>query len=152
MGLLLGVITYIYCIYWQWCKLPIYIINTSKHSNYCSGSRGMSPLYGTEYQQDGGAPLPNVYQHNVPSAVCCTSRSKLFMLPARDECPTTWTLEYSGYLMTESTHHYRNSFECVDKDPESIPGSGASTNGAVSLLLRGVHLQWNTTHVHPIQS
>ena len=102
-----------------------------KYSNYQPGVQGNSPLYGAEYELYGGSPLPNVYQHNVPCAVCCTSRSKLFMLPARDECPTTWTLEYSGYLMTEYKTHNRNSFECVDKDAESIPGSGANTNGAL---------------------
>ena len=83
-----------------------------------------------EYKLLFGLPLPNVFGHNVPCAVCCTSRSKLFMLPARDECPTTWTLEYSGYLMTEYKTHNCNSFECVDKDPESIPGSAANTDGA----------------------
>ena len=35
--------------------------------------------------------------------------------------------------MTEYKNHYRNSFECVDKDPESIPGSAGSTNGALFL-------------------
>ena len=102
-----------------------------KYSNYQPGVQGNSPLHGTEYQQRGGSPLPNVHDHNVPCAVCSTSRSKLFMLPARDECPTTWTLEYSGYLMTERNIHHRNSFECVDKDPESIPGSAGNTDGAL---------------------
>ena len=35
--------------------------------------------------------------------------------------------------MTESIGHHRNSFECVDKDPESIPGSAAETLGALFL-------------------
>ena len=104
-----------------------------KYSNYYPGRQGMSPLYGTEYQQDHGAPLPNIEQHNVPCAVCSTSRSKLFMLPARNECPTTWTLEYSGYLMT--THyaagHYRTTYECIDKEPESVPGYNSNTDGAL---------------------
>ena len=33
--------------------------------------------------------------------------------------------------MSERFVHYRNTFECVDKDPESIPGSAASTDGAL---------------------
>ena len=104
-----------------------------KYSNYHPGVQGNSLLHGTEYIFYKGSPLPDVYYHNVPCAVCSTSRSKLFMLPARDECPTTWTLEYSGYLMTEANAHYRNSFECVDKNPESIPGSAAETLGALFL-------------------
>ena len=104
-----------------------------KYSSYQSGVQGQSPLYGTEYETPTNSPLSHVYQHNVPCAVCSTSRSKLFMLPARNECPTTWTLEYSGYLM--STYyvgsHYRTMYECVDKDPESIPGTAENENGAL---------------------
>ena len=102
-----------------------------KYSSYRPGVQGHSPLYGTEYETQTNSPLSHVHNHNVPCAVCCTSRSKLFMLPARDECPTTWTLEYSGYLMTDYKGHKRNSFECVDKDPESIPGTAAGTDGAL---------------------
>ena len=102
-----------------------------KYSNYQPGVQGHGPLHGTEYQINDESPLPSVNNHNVPCAVCCTSRSKLFMLPATVACPTTWTLEYSGYLMTERYTHYRNSFECVDKDAESISGSGATAHGAL---------------------
>ena len=109
-----------------------------KYSNYHPGVQGNSPLHGVEYELFGGSPLPNVDNHNVPCAVCSTSRSKLFMLPATVACPTTWTLEYSGYLMTEHKNHYRNSFECVDKDPESIPGSAADTDGAIFYNVEGV--------------
>ena len=42
-----------------------------------------------------------------------------------------WTLEYSGYLMTQHYNHYRNTFECVDKDAESIPGSASNVDGAL---------------------
>ena len=45
------------------------------------------------------------------------------MLPAKTVCPSTWTLEYSGYLMAAHKSDDRTSFECLDKDPESIPGS-----------------------------
>ena len=40
--------------------------------------------------------------------------------------------------MTEAYTHNRNSFECVDKDPESIPGSAADTNGALFYHVEGV--------------
>ena len=104
-----------------------------KYSSYRAGVQGHSPLHGTEYETQTNSPLSHVYEHNVPCAVCCTSRPKLFMLPARDECPTTWTLEYSGYLMTTyyASNHHRTMYECVDKNPESIPGSAANKNGAV---------------------
>ena len=51
------------------------------------------------------------------------------MISAKTQCPTDWTVEYVGYLMTE--HYSRNSrtmYECVDKDPESVPGLNAYSN------------------------
>ena len=58
------------------------------------------------------------------------------MIPAKNRCPSTWTLEYSGYLMSaykgiSSNRHYRTMFECVDKNPDSIPGSASDVNGAL---------------------
>ena len=58
------------------------------------------------------------------------------MIPAKIQCPSTWTLEYSGYLMSayKGDSHavdYRNMFECVDKNPDSIPGSASDVNGAL---------------------
>ena len=70
--------------------------------------RYYSSLYGAEYQNPiSPSALPD---HNVPCAVCYTSRrtSKL-MIPAKITCPSSWTQEYIGYLMT--THHtYRVEF------------------------------------------
>ena len=49
------------------------------------------------------------------------------MIPAKITCPASWTLEYAGYLMAEYYNHKNNVvYECVDKDAEAVPGSGAS--------------------------
>ena len=99
--------------------------------SYSPGSQSYSEIHGTEYE------LPVVagsYQHNVPCAVCFASiREAVFMIPARTSCPTGWTREYYGYLMSthQAINHHRTSFECVDKDQESVPGSQANINGAV---------------------
>ena len=108
-----------------------------RYSNFRPGVGGHSPLVGVKYMPLGW-PLPSydiVQNHNVPCAVCCTNRSKLFMLPATDECPKTWTREYSGYLMTEHRHHHRKSFECVDKKPKSLQIPGAALNGTFFSLI-----------------
>ena len=103
-----------------------------KYGAYRSGVQDYSPLHGSEYQTHGNFPIPNTYNHNVPCAVCSvTSRSRILVVPARNDCPSMWTLEYSGYLMGEYKDHYRNTFECVDKDVESIPGSTSDVNGAL---------------------
>ena len=85
-------------------------------------------VYGVEYQT-GGDLLSAVRDHDAPCAVCATSaRVMALMIPAKTQCPPSWTLEYTGYLMTERHTHHRSMFECIDKDPETVPGSAASTN------------------------
>ena len=101
-----------------------------QYGRYGPGVQGYSPIYGTEYQTSGG-PIATTSQHNVPCAVCYVStRETALMLPARMECPTSWTLEYSGYLMSAYGSHKRTMYECVDSTPDTIPGSSANTNGA----------------------
>ena len=66
--------------------------------------------------------------HNAPCAVCYTStKSVKLMIPARTSCPSSWTREYKGYLMAQSSINGNNKvYECVDEDPESVNGSAAA--------------------------
>ena len=83
-----------------------------------------APIYGVEYQTHGNTPLQPLLNHNVPCAVCHVStRAAVLMIPAWRRCPTQWTLEYTGYLMTENHTHGKGTYECVDKDAASVPGS-----------------------------
>ena len=105
-----------------------------QYGSYRPGVQGESNLYGTEYEARFGSPIQSSSEHNVPCAVCYVStRETALMLPARMECPTSWTLEYSGYLMStmQGGNHYRTMYECVDSNPDTIPGTSANTNGAV---------------------
>ncbi len=104
-----------------------------EYSAYQPGDQTHNYLYGTEYETFNAGPLHSLLQHNVPCAVCYVQmRQVVLMLPARLTCPSNWTLEYNGYLMSErSVHKHSSTFECMDKDPESIPGSVANTNGAL---------------------
>jgi len=44
-------------------------------------------------------------------------------VPARRDCPSEdWTREYEGYLMTSMSAQTRQTFECVDAEPEYIDG------------------------------
>ncbi len=102
-----------------------------EYSDYAPGTQGYNYLHGTEY--DIGNPIPSRYNHNAPCAVCYVpTRAAVLMLPARLTCPPNWTLEYNGYLMSaHRSHDHSTTFECLDKNPESIPGSSANTNGAL---------------------
>ena len=95
---------------------------------------GRAYLYGAEYQTTvmSNGPLDSVTNHNVPCAVCYTlTRGIVVMIPAQLTCPSSWTREYYGYLMAERSAHHRTMFECVDQNPESVPGSVADTDGVL---------------------
>ena len=104
-----------------------------EHLQYGSGTQGWSYIYGMEYYIHSSQPLRSVNVHNVPCALCyVTTRDTVVMIPAKVHCPTNWTVEYTGYLMTEHHGNYRSTYECVDKDPESVPGLNAwSGNSAL---------------------
>ena len=106
--------------------------NNPEYGQYTSGIQNLAPIYGVEYQLDGGSPLPVQHDHNVPCAVCHVStRAAVLMIPAWRHCPSQWIMEYTGYLMTEHRTHSKATYECVDKDAESVPGSHANTNGGL---------------------
>ena len=106
-------------------KNPQYL---SSHSPANYGSF----MYGTEYEWVHGI-FTGKNNHDVPCAVCYTStKSVKLMIPARTSCPSSWTMEYRGYLMTERDVHKRNAvYECVDENVESVDGSQANTDGAL---------------------
>ena len=98
---------------------------------YLSGVQGTNYVYGTEYE----SPIIQTPNHNVPCAICsATTRAHVLMIPAKTSCPTSWTREYYGYLMSGDIQYYgsrRSMYECVDKDQEPIPGMQANTEGAL---------------------
>ena len=100
--------------------------------SYTPGVQRWNYVYGAVYETYGGAPLSAVYHHNVPCAVCYAStRVAVIMIPAKTQCPSTWTLEYSGYLMSENHGHQRSMYECVDKNPGSVLGNASDTHGVL---------------------
>ena len=103
------------------------------------GSQDSAFMYGAEYQGTNGL-VPNTHDTDVPCAVCYVStRTALYMIPAKYTCPTGWTTEYYGYLMTErSTNvHYRSQFLCVDSTMGTVIGSIYDHNGALFSLVEG---------------
>ena len=107
--------------------------NDPDYLSYQPGVQGYNYVYGTEYKTVGG-PLQAVHNHNVPCAVCYAStRVAVTMIPAKTQCQSNWTLEYSGYLMSAylGSNRHPSMYECVDKNPGSVPGSAANTFGAL---------------------
>ena len=103
--------------------------NNPEYGQYVAGVQGFSPIFGVEYEFPVQSAL---FQHNVLCVVCHVStRAAVLMIPAWRHCPSQWTLEYTGYLMTERSIHNSATYECVDKDAESVPGSSANTDGGL---------------------
>ena len=105
-------------------KVPQYMsTNEPTHFSY---------MLGTEYE-DVNNIFPGKDNHNAPCAVCYTStKSVKLMIPAGTSCPSSWTTEYKGYLMTQRHDRKSNKvYECVDENPESVDGSEGNTEGAL---------------------
>ena len=107
------------------------------YSSYTPGVQGASPIHGTEFETSNrypniAGPLSSFHDQNIPCAVCSTSvRAQVLMIPAKTQCPSSWTREYSGYLMSDYREHQRAMFECVDGNPDPVPGQASSHLGAV---------------------
>ena len=104
--------------------------NSPQYLNYAPGTQGGASLRGTEYESAPGQPFRHVLNNDAPCSVCYSTRETVLMIPARISCPPSWTREYYGYLMTEHSVHHRVTFECVDNNPESLPGSAGHDGGA----------------------
>ena len=89
-----------------------------------SGVQGRTYVYGSEYEFT----IVARNSDNVPCTVCSVStRLQVLMIPAKTNCPASWTREYYGYLMTEHRKNYRSSFICVDRNQETVTGSQGHT-------------------------
>ena len=98
-----------------------------------------SYLYGAEYETNNKIFSGTTNDYNVPCAVCHVPRSAKLMVPGKYTCPSTWRREYYGYLMTSYYNHYQQIlYECVDVNPDLIPGSQGNRNGALFYFVQAV--------------
>ncbi|KAK7492810.1 hypothetical protein BaRGS_00015948 [Batillaria attramentaria] len=87
-------------------------------------------LYGGEYQTEDSH-----QQDDPPCAVCLSSGTNTVMIPGTNQCPSGWTLEYSGHLM--AGEYYKpaaSEYICVDRNEEDRPSGGANQNGRLLYL------------------
>ena len=112
-----------------------------KYDEYKDGIQNSGYMYGTEYEvNDRDGKQRNLHDHEAPCVVCfAKSRGSMLMMPARNDCPSGWTEEYHGYLMTAYYNHKHSTyFICVDGDPEYVRGTHANKNGALLYPVEGV--------------
>ena len=85
------------------------------------GVQGFNWVSGTEYE----VPLvASQAHHDAACSVCyIATQHTTLMIPATTVCPTGWTVEYIGYIMSEARLHWRTEFLCVDASMGSVPGT-----------------------------
>ena len=59
------------------------------------------------------------------------------MIPAKITCPSNWTEEYHGFLMTEQYNHHSTEFVCVDRTPKIRDTTAPDDNGALFYPVEG---------------
>lgn len=109
--------------------------------NYKPGRQNTAFIFGAEYEVNTFNPLSkgHLHDHDAPCVSCYVkTRSSKLMIPATYKCPSGWTREYYGYLMTEYHGHRNNRvYICVDKDAEAVAGSKPNHNGALLYPVSG---------------
>ena len=103
-----------------------------------SSSRA-AQLSGVQNEVSGSPapPLNNRYRTYLPCALCyTTTKSTSFMLPGRYTCPSGWSSEYAGYIMSEESHIVRDPRDtiCVDQDAEAAGTKGSASAAQLYLM------------------
>ena len=103
-----------------------------------SGAQNFGYIYGSEYWHTNGL-VENSHSTDVPCAVCYVpTRNALYMIPAKYTCPTGWTREYFGYLMSERYNTHRSQFSCIDHSLKAVIGSSSNNGGFLFVPVEGV--------------
>ena len=106
-----------------------------------SGIQSRALMFGAEYETntDSNSYLHGRHNHDVPCVVCHVSnRTAVYMVPAKYTCPTGWTREYYGYLMSESSIHQRVQYTCMDIAFKPANGSSvANHDGLLFYFVEG---------------
>ena len=103
-----------------------------------SGVQKCVYMYGAEYEQTNSL-VANSHDTDIPCAVCyIPTRNAVYMIPAKYECPSGWTREYFGYLMSAHHLYHRSQFSCVDHSLTSVIGSSHNHNGFLFYTVEGV--------------
>ena len=95
-------------------------------------------LYGVEYRTWPTSSI-RAEHDNMPCVVCyVATRSAMFVQQASYLCPSGWSREYYGYMMSDridSNREGRTSALCVDANAEAVPGTSTRTHPAQAYFL-----------------
>eukprot|EP01047_Picozoa_sp_COSAG01_P085635 COSAG01_NODE_18902_length_1045_cov_1.292812_1_plen_311_part_01 len=102
-------------------------------------------LFRAEYETSGKGlwKLWHLHDEDVPCAVCQSTGSlATLMQPGNSVCPSGWSSEYSGFIMSAPYNdNYRTEYICVDAEAEASANSATVDNSADSTHLSPVEIQ-----------
>ncbi|XP_072039110.1 uncharacterized protein [Amphiura filiformis] len=104
---------------------------------HSDGFQTNSFIYGVEFEVSAFNPFSmenaeTLQDHDVPCAVCLAHRKSVAtVVPAKTTCPSGWTKEYGGYIMSSHFQHHRSEYICVDNAPEVRQGGYTSQDGSL---------------------
>ncbi|WAR21303.1 hypothetical protein MAR_015277, partial [Mya arenaria] len=107
-----------------------------KYSDASNGYRAY--IYGSEIHHDASDnEFPYaVHNQDMPCAVCLSERALNLMIPGRTACYPGWTLEYSGYMMTNvQGRESGQDTICVDDHPEFLDHGGSDDSQHILYLV-----------------
>jgi hypothetical protein len=88
-------------------------------------------LYGVEMQTSGYglATLAGFVNYDMTCAVCrVDNATQTIWVPGTTNCPSGWTKQYSGYIMSDHYTQRKSEFVCVNATPIAA-GSNANSGG-----------------------
>lgn len=106
----------------------------------------LGKITGVEYQfwhhRSNGASNflgKNMYNHNAPCVVCHAKRSISVMIPGRNKCYDGWTMEYSGYLVSNYYDAVSAAeYVCLDRRPEKVVNDEADDDDNRLYFVEGI--------------
>ena len=104
---------------------------TPTWDDYSDANQNGALIYGMEYEMSGYglASLASRHDYDARCAVCYRQDASVtFMQPGSQTCPTNWTAEYTGYLMSTHYTQVNRDWACVDRAAEAT-GSSTSNDG-----------------------
>ena len=90
-----------------------------------------------EYILESFPPTDGRHLYEMPCAVCFITKAATFTQVGRYECPHDWTVEYTGYQMSDHIHGNRGGRTesvCVDGEPEGIGSSSNEGPAHITLI------------------
>lgn len=100
---------------------PLCLPHNPVYSSFENGTQDKARLGAIEYHLNFNFGTV-VTDDNARCAVCRTTRPTTVMIPATVRCPTGWTREYYGYLMSTYKELTMSTFVCVDQNAAPLPG------------------------------